>query len=577
MNADTLLDGRLLDNTRAALWSGVRLAVVDLETCAPPEGGRHRIVSVGVVTCRAGASRGRWSTLVDPECPIDPVTRSIHGITDELVAGEPTFDAVAPQIVALLEARHDERVVLVAHNVRSDVSVLRSEFDRVGLDLPTVEVLDTMGRLARIVEVRPASRSLAALADSLGLVNPRPHDALADAQTCADAAIKLLDRAAARGLDNFDQLLAEVSAGATTATIQTARRAGTGADVSAERDIDPEHVATHADVLSSRVREAGLARWAERVAECSTLRCPNLVDRVEQAGPAPRRLLPFLEGVLDQLAAAGDGPGAATLLPALLPLLPHLPPGKGRHGTREAVLAWARRHGPGLDALDRCNDDRCPSCEARQPCPLDTWRQPLAPLAVGDLDKRARSFLKPNGKEAGTGAYTTWLRRGLDHLLADEALAVVVQHWRDTGQHGWADTVAQYGWDAGCRHPDIAEAVAVVHAAPGRETDLRAAVTLIDAALSTAGGSTAPGWTRLEARRAHLAGLLRRATSGRPTGEFDADGNPIYAAPHHPTTPRRTRTPRFAEGRSDAAGGPALTVRSDAELDHDDADRSGKG
>lgn len=421
MSAETLLDGRLLETARAALWAGLRLVVIDLETCASPEGGSHRIVSVGAVTCRAGAARGRWSALVDPECPIDPVTRSIHGITDDLVAGEPTFDAIAPQITALPESRADERVVLVAHNVRSDVSVLRAEFARVGLELPTVEVLDTMGRLVRHVDVRPADKSLVALAATLGIVNPRPHDALADAQTCADAVVELLDRAAARGIDDFDRLLADVSRGATTATIRTAKRAGTGTEPDQQRTIDPEHVATHADVLSSRVRDAGLARWAEQVTECCKLRCPHLVDRVEQAGPAPHRLLPVLEQVLEQLAADGDGPGAATLLAALLPLMGHLPPRKGRHGMREAVLAWAGRHAPALDALDRCGgEDRCPACENRQPCPLDTWRQPwrrspsatsTSAPAASSSPTAARPAPARTPPGSGAGSTVRWLTR----------------------------------------------------------------------------------------------------------------------------------------------------------------------
>ena len=484
MSTDTPLDGRLLEAARTALWANLRLVVIDLETCAPPGGGTHRVVEAAAVTCRRGASRGTWSKVVNPGCPIDPVTRNIHGITDDLVADEPTFDAIAPELVELLSGRADERVVLVAHNVRSDVSVLRAEFARVGLDLPDVGVLDTMGRLARHVDVRPADRSLAALADTLGIVNARPHRAPADAQTCADAVLALLDRAAQRGIDDFDRLLAEVSRGATTATIRTAKRAGTGTEPTPQRVIDPDHLASHADVLSARVRDRGLAAWADQVAECCQLRCPAVLERVEQAGPAPHRLLPVLEGVLDRLVVAEDGSGVATLLPALLPLLEHLTPRKGRHGMREAVLAWTRAHAPRLDALDRCNtDDRCPSCETHQPCPLDTWREPLAPLAVGNRDKRARSFLRPNGRQAGTGAYTTWLERGQDQQLADAALALVVEHWRATDQDSWADTVAQHGWDAGCRHPDITEAVATLRAAPGTVADLKAALAIIDAAL----------------------------------------------------------------------------------------------
>jgi hypothetical protein len=51
-----------------------------------------------------------------------------------------------------------------------------------------------------------------------------------------------------------------------------------------------------------------LPPWAEQVTECCQLRCPSLVERVEQAGPPPQRLLLVLDGVLDQLVAAGDGP-----------------------------------------------------------------------------------------------------------------------------------------------------------------------------------------------------------------------------------------------------------------------------
>lgn len=186
--SDELLEGRLLGTARQSLWAGLRLVVIDLETCVPPGGGPQRVVSAAAVTCRHAAALGTWSAYINPQCPIDPTTQAIHGITDDLVASEPAFGVVAPQLAALLEARAGERVVLVAHNVGSDVSVLRAEYARAGLELPDVEVLDTMNRLPRLVGVRPAGGSLAALADALGIVDPHPHQALADSQACADAA-----------------------------------------------------------------------------------------------------------------------------------------------------------------------------------------------------------------------------------------------------------------------------------------------------------------------------------------------------------------------------------------------------
>jgi DNA polymerase III epsilon subunit-like protein len=314
VSATERLDGRLLDSARSALWAGLRLVVIDIETCSPPERGTHRVVSLAAVACHHAATRGSWSTYVNPQCPIDAGTQTVHGITDELVAVEPTFDVAAKRLVSALEPVNEERVVLVAHHVGNDVGVLRSEFDRVGLELPEVAVLDTMGRLPRHVGVRTSGGSLADLADTLGVINPRPHDALADAQTCAQIVVKLLDLAAARGIDDFDQLLDEVSGGATTATVR-AKRSGKSSPASSRRSIDPEHIDTHLDIPSGRVRDAGIHRWAAQVEQCCRLRCPGVVDRVEQAGPAPDRLLSALDDVLVRLADEGDGPGAAPCCP----------------------------------------------------------------------------------------------------------------------------------------------------------------------------------------------------------------------------------------------------------------------
>lgn len=159
----------------------------------------------------------------------------------------------------------------------------------------------------------------------------------------------------------------------------------------------------------------------------------------------------------------------------------------------------------------------------------------LARIARAARRRRPRrpGALVPHAQrqESRHGRVHDLARSGLDQQLADTALALVVEHWRHVDQDGWADTVAQFGWDAGCRHPDVAETVAAVRAAPRRATDLEAALVIVDTALAATGGSTASGWTRLEARRAQLAGLLRRAASGRPTGESDADGNPTSLLP----------------------------------------------
>lgn len=48
-----------------ALWTGLRLVVVDVETTSGREQGT-RIVSIGTVTCRGGRVQGQWSTTLTP-------------------------------------------------------------------------------------------------------------------------------------------------------------------------------------------------------------------------------------------------------------------------------------------------------------------------------------------------------------------------------------------------------------------------------------------------------------------------------------------------------------------------------
>lgn len=255
--SDVALDGR---RAVAVLWAGLRLVVVDVETTTSDDG--HRVVSMAAVTCRNGRVGGSWQTLVNPGVPVTRATTRVHGLTDEHLVGEPPFPALAPMLVPLLTPVDGERLVVVAHKVTFDVPVLRAELDRAGLAMPDAPVLDTMGRLPSIVGVQPADRSLAALLDTLGLANAKPHDALADATATAQAVVALLNRAAGAGLLDFDALLADASDGATTLTVTLSapgRRSRSGAPPLA---LPSEHVAGHAtccrpDRASGRSRPGG--------------------------------------------------------------------------------------------------------------------------------------------------------------------------------------------------------------------------------------------------------------------------------------------------------------------------------
>jgi DNA polymerase III subunit epsilon len=150
----------------------VPIAFVDLETTGGST-GVHRITEVGVVEIGPQGT-SRWSTLVDPQQPIPPFIQQLTGITDAMVRGAPTFDAIAPELFARLDGK-----LFVAHNASFDRGFLHSEFERVGLAF-NPDVLCTV-RLSRALFPAEKRHGLDALVERHALVPSDRHRALADA------------------------------------------------------------------------------------------------------------------------------------------------------------------------------------------------------------------------------------------------------------------------------------------------------------------------------------------------------------------------------------------------------------
>ena len=527
----------------APLWAGLRLVVVDTETIQPPE-QPHRLVSLAVVTCREARVTGTWHTLVNAGFPVDDRTAEVHGLSDDVLADAPSFASVADTLLAHLQPRDGETVVLVAHNAAFDVGVLRRELAAIHRQIPVLAVLDTMGPLVRHLGLRPEGKSLAHLLAAAGVdANPSPHDAVQDALATARAAVAMLDLAADAGRDNLPALLAELGA-PTTETIREASP-GRGREPALAPALPERHTAGHAQLLTRRAGKPGLAAWRTRAAECAALRCSYLDGRVAAADRPAGELLSLLTCVLDDVTTAGDVAGSATVVGAMLPLLAALPPA-GRNHRNAAAMRFDTDWGPRLDTLGRCDSrDRCPACRRGEPCPLDVWRWHLARGALSGLsENQAKGFLHTNSTQAGTGVYDRWARNG-HRCLADEGMWLVYQFWRDGGHVARATQLAGYAWNAGCTHPRIAEAHAAAIAAPGRPADLAAAETVCAAALSVRDGSTAPGWQVLATRCALIDGRRARLTS-LATTTLDPAGNPVPKPRHHPVTPKRTRPLRFS-------------------------------
>jgi DNA polymerase-3 subunit epsilon len=167
--------------------AGAEFLAVDTETNGLG-GDLCELTEVGAVLVGGGELHETFDSLVRTERPLSRGIQRFTGITQGMVDGAPPPEEVLPELAEMLEGR-----VLVAHSARFDVRVLRQAFERAGLDWPRPPALCTV-TLARRFAPLARRRSLAPLADSLGIEVEEVHRALPDALTCARVLCALFPR-----------------------------------------------------------------------------------------------------------------------------------------------------------------------------------------------------------------------------------------------------------------------------------------------------------------------------------------------------------------------------------------------
>jgi DNA polymerase III epsilon subunit family exonuclease len=178
----------------------VTFTVLDVETTGLTPHFGDRICEVALLRCRGGRELSRFQSLVDPGRPISPGARAVSGITDEEVAGAPTFGEVAQMVLDFVEDS-----AIVAHNAPFDLSFLSRELEICGYSAITSVVIDTLA-LARHCYRFP-SNSLGSVARFLGLEICGEHRALADVVTTRGILELFLADLVERGVTTLGQLM----------------------------------------------------------------------------------------------------------------------------------------------------------------------------------------------------------------------------------------------------------------------------------------------------------------------------------------------------------------------------------
>jgi DNA polymerase III epsilon subunit family exonuclease len=142
----------------------------------------------GVKFKASGEVVDTFSTLINPEQAIPPEVTAIHGITDEMVAGQPVWREAVPQFLNWLGG---DDTVLLAHNANFDVGFIYVAIARLGRPHPENPVVDTLSMARRLVNDAP-NHQLKTLTEHLQLESGGFHRALADSYHVKDLTIKLL-------------------------------------------------------------------------------------------------------------------------------------------------------------------------------------------------------------------------------------------------------------------------------------------------------------------------------------------------------------------------------------------------
>jgi len=169
----------------------LREVVFDTETTGLKPNEGDRIIEIGAVELINHIPTGRTlSARINPGRPVSADTVRITGITDEMLANEPMFEA--PEIVDTLLGFFGDATI-IAHNASFDRSFLNMELELCGRQ-PIAESrwIDTMAIARTKFPGAPASLDALCKRFNVSLESRTFHGALLDSQLLACVYLELM-------------------------------------------------------------------------------------------------------------------------------------------------------------------------------------------------------------------------------------------------------------------------------------------------------------------------------------------------------------------------------------------------
>lgn len=186
------LDDRLL--------SELTYTVFDTETTGLDPSAGDEIIQLGafrIVNNRLLRAES-FEQLVDPRRRLAPESARIHGITEDMLEGQPLIDQVLPAFHAFCED-----TVLIAHNAAFDMRFLQMKEEASGVRF-TQPVLDTL-LLSAVIHPNQEAHRLEAIAERFGVAIVGRHTALGDAVVTGEVFLKMVPLLAQMGIRTLRQ------------------------------------------------------------------------------------------------------------------------------------------------------------------------------------------------------------------------------------------------------------------------------------------------------------------------------------------------------------------------------------
>lgn len=126
----------------------------------------------------------KYYLIQPPSNSYNPYNSELHGIFPDDTKDSPTFDVIWNEIETLF---HD--CIVVAHNARFDMTVLKSCLDTYSIALPDFQYIDSIAISNRAIADKNYSKSLVDRANYFKIPIESHHNALNDAIVCAQITI----------------------------------------------------------------------------------------------------------------------------------------------------------------------------------------------------------------------------------------------------------------------------------------------------------------------------------------------------------------------------------------------------